>query len=123
MNLAAAISLYSGGPGSGCNPAVGHCGRPRLKGHGPGVPWFRKVQRDAHKEEDELFVQIKVNGRVVGHVGVAPNLTEGEYDMAEEGDGVPMKPVWHIADMPEVANKYAGKGYGATLYYRAAREI
>jgi predicted ABC-type ATPase len=29
MNLAATIYIYSGGPGSGCNPEVGHCGRPR----------------------------------------------------------------------------------------------
>jgi len=27
MNLAATIELYSGGPGSGCNPEVGVCGR------------------------------------------------------------------------------------------------
>ncbi len=30
MNLAATISLYGGGPGSGCNPEVGKCGRPSL---------------------------------------------------------------------------------------------
>lgn len=28
MNLAATLSLYAGGPGSGCNPAAGKCGRP-----------------------------------------------------------------------------------------------
>jgi hypothetical protein len=28
MNLAQSISLYGGGPGSGCNPAAGKCGRP-----------------------------------------------------------------------------------------------
>lgn len=27
MNLAATVSLFFGGEGSGCNPAVGHCGR------------------------------------------------------------------------------------------------
>lgn len=30
MNLAATIELHAGGPGSGCNPAAGHCGRPGL---------------------------------------------------------------------------------------------
>lgn len=28
MNIQEYIDLYSGGPGSGCNPAKGHCGRP-----------------------------------------------------------------------------------------------
>lgn len=28
MNLVAAISIYAGGPGSGCNPDKGKCGRP-----------------------------------------------------------------------------------------------
>lgn len=32
MNLASTIEIYSGGPGSGCNPAVGKCGRPSLGG-------------------------------------------------------------------------------------------
>lgn len=27
MNLSSALLIYSGGPGSGCNPAVGKCGR------------------------------------------------------------------------------------------------
>lgn len=30
MNLATALTLHFGGPGSGCNPAVGHCGRPSI---------------------------------------------------------------------------------------------
>lgn len=29
MNLVNFIDIYAGGPGSGCNPAVGKCGRPR----------------------------------------------------------------------------------------------
>jgi hypothetical protein len=32
MNLSTTIALYFGGPGSGCNPDVGKCGRPPLAG-------------------------------------------------------------------------------------------
>jgi hypothetical protein len=28
VNLATTITVFAGGPGSGCNPEVGHCGRP-----------------------------------------------------------------------------------------------
>lgn len=28
MNLQSTIDIYAGGPGSGCNPEAGHCGRP-----------------------------------------------------------------------------------------------
>ncbi len=29
MNIVSTIQIHAGGPGSGCNPAVGRCGRPR----------------------------------------------------------------------------------------------
>jgi predicted ABC-type ATPase len=41
MNLAAAIELYSGGPGSGCNPAVGNCGRKSAGSEGVS---FKNIQ-------------------------------------------------------------------------------
>ncbi|SRR6266566_4596578 len=31
MNIRSTISIYGGGPGSGCNPEAGKCGRPRKK--------------------------------------------------------------------------------------------
>lgn len=34
MNLASTISIYAGGPGSGCNPEVGKCGRKKGSGSG-----------------------------------------------------------------------------------------
>ncbi len=30
MNLETALSIYGGGPGSGCNPAAGRCGRTKF---------------------------------------------------------------------------------------------
>lgn len=32
MNLSSTLMLYAGGPGSGCNPAAGTCGRPKGSG-------------------------------------------------------------------------------------------
>ena len=43
MNLAATVSIYSGGPGSGCNPAAGNCGRPSGPKKDIGVS-FKNVQ-------------------------------------------------------------------------------
>ena len=34
MNLQSYIEIYGGGPGSGCNPDAGHCGRPPGSGEG-----------------------------------------------------------------------------------------
>lgn len=31
MNLATSISIFAGGPGSGCNPAAGTCGKAKTK--------------------------------------------------------------------------------------------
>lgn len=35
MNILTAIVIYAGGPGSGCNPKVGKCGRPSSSGSKP----------------------------------------------------------------------------------------
>ncbi len=44
MNISSTISLYGGGPGSGCNPEVGKCGRPETEGyHGTSPKDVRKI--------------------------------------------------------------------------------
>lgn len=46
MNLAATITVYGGGPGSGCNPEVGKCGRPSL-GRWNGVEQTQVAYQDS----------------------------------------------------------------------------
>src|SRR5438309_4808215 len=62
MNLQATIELYGGGPGSGCNPDVGRCGRPTGSGKqgGVAVQWMR--------ERDPGGVQNKFSATVRGKV-------------------------------------------------------
>jgi hypothetical protein len=44
MNLQTTISIYAGGPGSGCNPEKGKCGRP--------------IIREKHPTNDEVLQQV-----------------------------------------------------------------
>lgn len=46
MNLEATISLLAGGPGSGCNPAVGKCGRTIVLYHGTAIKNLSSIQKN-----------------------------------------------------------------------------
>lgn len=45
MRLHAAISLYAGGPGSGCNPEAGKCGRPKTVFHGTAEQFAAQIKQ------------------------------------------------------------------------------
>jgi hypothetical protein len=49
VDLAATISIYAGGPGSGCNPAAGHCGRTVTLYHGTTVANAKKILKQGFK--------------------------------------------------------------------------
>jgi hypothetical protein len=51
MNLATTLELHAGGPGSGCNPDKGKCGRPRTSptDTGKGLAPQRQAIKDVHK--------------------------------------------------------------------------
>lgn len=48
MNLQSTISLYAGGPGSGCNPEKGKCGRPMGAWHGQMQTQNFHQDKDGH---------------------------------------------------------------------------
>jgi hypothetical protein len=41
MDLSCSIEFYAGGPGSGCNPAAGKCGRDKVFTQGPTGDWAK----------------------------------------------------------------------------------
>jgi hypothetical protein len=51
MNLAVTISIYAGGPGSGCNPEVGKCGRPSGFGREEWNKAHQRVQSKFGKKD------------------------------------------------------------------------
>jgi hypothetical protein len=68
MNLFSTLSLYGGGPGSGCNPAVGKCGRPprgayELKGALVGDGFYKDgyfYEQDYEKRENHWKQAIRI---------------------------------------------------------------
>ena len=67
MNLFSTVSLYAGGPGSGCNPAAGNCGRK------PGL----SLKEDAYMKGRTHFLIKGSKGETVGNV-TAHMVKEGE---------------------------------------------
>lgn len=64
MNLANSISLlYAGGPGSGCNPAVGKCGRTVTLYHGTTEAIGRKIAKQGLSSGKSVFGTEKVHGK------------------------------------------------------------
>lgn len=76
MNLALAIEMYAGGPGSGCNPAAGKCGRPF--GSGSGVIAKHNLQM-APANRKKWPEHIK-------HLVVPPAWTNVMYNPSPEGN-------------------------------------
>lgn len=63
MNLAATVELYSGGPGSGCNPEKGHCGRSwegKTIYHGTAIDAAQKILKEGIKRSGSLQQHIPV---------------------------------------------------------------
>ncbi|SRR6266446_7293833 len=52
MNLALTIDLFCGGPGSGCNPEVGKCGRPSLGEYNISEKKFTVLNKDQIRVPD-----------------------------------------------------------------------
>lgn len=46
MNLGTTISIFAGGPGSGCNPAVGKCGRSVTLYHGTSSIHVNSIRKN-----------------------------------------------------------------------------
>lgn len=63
MNLASTIYIYGGGPGSGCNPQAGECGR-KSSGdaiyHGTAVDAAQKILKEGIKRSGPLQQPIPV---------------------------------------------------------------
>lgn len=80
MNLATLTTLRAGGPGSGCNPAVGHCGRPPLPGSND-VPSDVRDYVTAHenvfpKAMDLFMHTVQGMGSVAGRVKEPSHVAE-----------------------------------------------
>lgn len=77
MNLKQTIDIYGGGPGSGCNPEVGKCGRPLGSGKG-GSNYLM-----------ESFDVLKTKGNWTHTVnGVKLNITLTAHQWAVKANGV-----------------------------------
>jgi predicted GNAT family acetyltransferase len=94
MNLQVTLSMYGGGPGSGCNPAAGKCGR--------------------HAEVVDTVIYLPQYGMAQEVV-----LTENGSTVAS-GLLVQKKGLPGVAqvDSPEVPKALRGQGYGKELYRR-----
>jgi hypothetical protein len=55
MNLIGTIKIFGGGVGSGCNPAAGHCGRPKVRKSAEVI----QKRADLKKELDTVRQQLR----------------------------------------------------------------
>lgn len=62
MNLQSTISIYGGGPGSGCNPEAGKCGRPGLPSDGANKRALDDLNNMPKEKKWRKFDQKKVGG-------------------------------------------------------------
>lgn len=68
MNLAATIELFGGGPGSGCNPEKGKCGRPAGYGTGSKLHMKQSIKeiheniRLGARQQKAVFLKYQVGG-------------------------------------------------------------
>ena len=75
MNLATVIELYAGGPGSGCNPEVGKCGRPA--GAGQDVQKHIAAYQQMYPQVLQRFQQtVGGFGKVESRLKTADSLQE-----------------------------------------------
>ena len=57
MNLVALTQLYFGGPGSGCNPSAGKCGRPKVRNSAEVIQHREKLKRELQKVRESLRIK------------------------------------------------------------------
>jgi hypothetical protein len=129
MRLQATIQVYAiGGPGSGCNPEVGHCGRPPGSGktqemlnfyHGTVLPSAKKIFAEGLKQDSSqkfLVDHLGTVGRspngyvfMTPHEALAKSYAEfrSEYATAKIGDEVVM---WR-PDGPATMTKNSSADY------------
>lgn len=73
MNLAATISIYSGGPGSGCTGP--NCGRRKLdeqkeKAHKEGLSWAKKKLAELSKKKG--WTKAEIEHHILSELGRRP---------------------------------------------------
>lgn len=76
MNLATTITMYGGGPGSGCNPEAGRCGRPAEGGKEHGLTSFLKQVTEAFPNQKSYYGVLYENG----HAGVVDSFSKEERE-------------------------------------------
>jgi GNAT superfamily N-acetyltransferase len=97
VNLQTSISIFAGGPGSGCNPDVGTCGRTPSS--------FSSTLRPTNEGEGRgHLVTLKNGEHEVGSAYIVPELGK--------------KHVASIDSSPGVPKELRGQGYGKELYRR-----
>jgi hypothetical protein len=57
MNLQNIIALFAGGPGSGCNPSVGQCGRPKVRNSAEVIQHRAQLKKELDKVRADLKVK------------------------------------------------------------------
>lgn len=101
MNLTATCEIYGGGPGSGCNPERGRCGRIGMQ-HLPKLT-FKVGKR--YLNDNNFYIKAYKSGMLVGTIGAR-----------EKWPGV-----WKINSYPVVDENLRGRGYGQRLYHEAMK--
>lgn len=85
MILALAISLYAGGPGSGCNPVVGKCGRTQVLFHGTTVENAKRILNSGIKVgagKKQFDYKMGLGNKVQGQYNYFSTKHEGAKDWA-----------------------------------------
>lgn len=110
MNLAVTMEIYAGGPGSGCNPLAGHCGRPIGKGMSFAKPSEEEMQ--AVESWKSLPNPRKPNFRQARMAGeIAKDAVEDLRDpdtvgiVARDKDGMPLG-IASLYEMDDVTVNY-----------------
>jgi hypothetical protein len=80
MNLAMTVEIRAGGAGSGCNPAAGHCGRPKFVYHGTTVENAKKILRTGLKPSKNMLGEngVSTTESVRTALNYAYNLAKGK---------------------------------------------